>query len=181
MTPSMPELALIVAVARNGVIGSGCDLPWRMSSDMRHFKAVTMGKPMIMGRKTFDSIIRTGGGVLPGRPHIVVTRQSGFAHDGVNVVSSLEEAVDRGRILANSSGVDEVMVIGGGEIYRQALDPARRIYLTEVHLDAAGDTRFSGLERDQWVEILRQEHKAGEKDCADYAFVVFERRPQSQP
>ncbi len=172
-----PELAMIVAVARNGVIGSGGDLPWKMSSDLRHFKAVTMGKPMIMGRKTFESL----GGVLPGRPHIVVTRQSSFAHDGVDVVSSLEEALDRGQALAAASGSEEVMVIGGGEIYRQAIGLAHRIYLTEVHLEADGDTRFPDLERDQWIEISREEHTAGEKDCADYAFIVFERRPQSQP
>ncbi len=171
MPSNTPELAMIVAVARNGVIGSDGDLPWRMSSDLRHFKAMTMGKPMIMGRKTFESL----GGVLPGRPHIVVTRQPDFAHDGVEVVSSLEVALEKGRALAVASGAEEVMVIGGGEIYRQALGLAKRIYLTEVHLDADGDTRFPDLERDEWAEISREELTAGENDCANYAFVVFER------
>lgn len=167
-----PEIALIVAVARNGVIGSDGDLPWKMSSDLRHFKAVTMGKPMIMGRKTFESL----GGVLPGRPHIIVTRQPDFARDGVDVAPRLEEAIDRGRTLAVAAGVDEVMVIGGGEIYRQSIGLARRIYLTEVQMEADGDTRFPNLDRDQWAEVSREEHKAGDRDCADYAFVVFERR-----
>ena len=171
MPQNAPELAMIVAVARNGVIGSDGDLPWRMSSDLRHFKAMTMGKPMIMGRKTFESL----GGVLPGRPHIVVTRQSDFAHDGVDAVSSLEEALDKGLVLATALGAEEVMVIGGGEIYRHALGRTKRIYLTEVHLEADGDTKFPELVPDQWVEISREELKAGEKDCADYAFVVFER------
>ena len=167
-----PVVALVVAVANNGVIGNSGGMPWRMSSDLRYFKALTMGKPLVMGRKTFESI----GRPLPGRPNIVISRQSGFAPSGVDVVSSLEEGIQRGCQLAREMDANEIMVIGGGQIYAQAMAQAQRIYLTEILLEVEGDTRFGPVDSAVWEEVSREHHVAGEHDSADYAFVVLERR-----
>jgi len=160
------RLALIVAVARNGVIGRDGGLPWHISADLRHFKATTMGKPIIMGRRTFESI----GRALPGRTNIVVTRSAEFMATDVAVADSFEQAL----AIAEKEDTEEVMVIGGGAIYAAALPRADRIYLTEVHIDTAGDVRFPPLDGDQWREVSREDH-AAEGDTPAFTFVVLER------
>ena len=161
------RIALIAAVAANGVIGSDNRLPWHLPEDLREFKRITLGKPLIMGRKTFESI----GRPLPGRTNIVLSRQPGWQREGVVVASDLAVALDLARELA---GADEVMVIGGEQIYRQALPLAERLYLTLVDLDVAGDARFPELDRGQWRELSRVESRS-EKDGTGFAMVVWER------
>lgn len=160
------RLALIAAVAHNGVIGRGGELPWRIPADLKYFKAITMGKPMIMGRRTFESI----GKALPGRANIVVTRSADFSADDVEVAGNLDQALE----IAAGTGADEVMVIGGGEIYAAALPRADRLYLTEVHIDAAGDVRFPAFDRAQWRELARDDHAAAGDNPA-FSFVTLER------
>lgn len=161
----------MVAVAENGVIGAAGGLPWRLSSDLKYFKEITMGKPMIMGRKTFQSI----GRPLPGRLNIVVSRQDGFAAEGAVVVADVESALETAHAEARAKGVGEICVIGGGEIYRQTLDLADRIYLTQVHTDADGDTHFPDLDRACWSEARRERREAGENDSSAFSLIVFER------
>lgn len=155
----MTRLTLIAAVGRNGAIGASGQLPWHLPEDLRHFKAVTMGHPMIMGRKTFDSI----GRPLPGRRTIVITRQSGWRQGGVETAHSFPEA------LALAGPADEVFVAGGGEIYEMAMPFARRLVLTEVDLDTPGDTFFPAWDPALWV--------CTESDPRDgFTFVTYERR-----
>jgi dihydrofolate reductase len=165
-------VSLIVAVSENGVIGRDGGLPWHLSSDLKLFKQATMGKPMIMGRKTFEAI----GRVLPGRANIVVTRSKAAMPPGVQRAGSLEEALALADKIARADGQDELFVIGGGEIYRQVLPRADRVYRTEVHLSVDGDTSFPDLDPRQWREVSRTRHAAGERDSADFSFVVLERR-----
>lgn len=160
------RLALIAAVARNGVIGRGGQLPWRISADLQFFKTTTMGKPMIMGRRTFESI----GKALPGRTNIVVTRNSEFAADDVEVAGDLDQALAS----AAAVGAEEVLVIGGGEIYAAALPRADRLYLTEVHIDAEGDVSFPVFDRTLWREASRDDHPA-DGDTPAFSFVTLER------
>ena len=160
------SVSLIAAVARNGAIGADGGLPWRLSSDLKRFKALTMGKPLVMGRKTFDSV----GRPLPGRRVIVVTRDAGWTRPGVETANSLEAA------LALAAGADEIMVGGGGEIYAQALPLAARLYLTEVDLAPKGDVRFPDIDPALWREARRELGARGPKDEADFAFVEYERR-----
>ena len=168
------KISLIVAMAKNGAIGLDNGLPWRLPGDMRYFKATTMGKPVIMGRKTWQSI----GRPLPGRTNIVITRQRDWLPEGdvsqaVRVVRSLDEALSLGRDIARADGAGEVMVMGGAEIYRQALPGADRIYLTEVAADVAGDAFFPALDNSQWRETHREAGDPGGE--YSYAFVVKER------
>jgi len=165
------HLCLVVAVAENGVIGRGGDLPWRMPSDLKRFKALTMGKPLVMGRKTFESI----GRPLPGRANIVITRNRDFAPEGVLVAGDIGAALALARERAAADGVDEIMIIGGAEIYRATLDMADRIYLTEIHAHCDGDAVFPPLEDTAWAERAREFHAAREGDSADHSFVVLER------
>lgn len=160
-------VALIVAVAENGVIGREGGLPWRLSGDLRYFKAVTMGKPIIMGRKTFESI----GRPLPGRPNLVVSRNRGFSSDGIEIFDGLDAAVAH----AEGLGLGEVMVIGGAGLYEAALKLVDRIYLTEVHAAVEGDVTFPAFDRAGWTEMSRERHSASEKDDHDHSFVVFDR------
>lgn len=160
------RLALIAAVARNGVIGRDGELPWRIPADLQFFKSTTMGKPMIMGRRTFDSI----GKALPGRTSIVVTRSGGIAADDIEVAADLDQAL----AIAAATGAGEVMVIGGGEIYAAALPRADRLYLTQVHIDAAGDVHFPELDRAQWREVSRDD-RAAEGDTPAFSFVTLDR------
>ena len=157
-------LSLIVAVANNGVIGHNGDLPWRIPGDMKFFKATTIGKPIVMGRKTWESL----GRALPGRENIVVTRRAGFDAPGASVVESLDAA------LAQVPDADEVMVIGGAEIYALALPHVARIYLTKVHATPDGDTHFPDLQAADWRELGREDH-APEGDTPGYSFVTLER------
>lgn len=160
------RVSLIAAVARNGVIGRDGDMPWRLSADLKYFKATTMGKPLIMGRRTYESI----GRALPGRTNIVVTRSADFAAEGVEVAAGLDQAL----AVAGGDAADEVMVIGGGEIYAAALPRADRLYLTEIHMDATGDVCFPAFDRAEWREVSRDDHPA-EDDNPAFSFVVLER------
>ena len=147
------KISLIVAASANNVIGVGGGLPWRLPEDLRRFKEITMGKPMIMGRATFDSI----GRALPGRKSIVLTRQPDFAAEGCDVVASVEAAIEA------AGDAEEVMVIGGGEIYRQFLMRADRIYLTRIQAEIDGDTRFPELDMDEWAVKSVEEYPAGDE------------------
>jgi len=168
---SAPVVALIAAVARNGVIGAGDALPWRLSSDLKRFKALTMGKPLIMGRKTFQSI----GRPLPGREVIVVTRDEGFAPEGVEVARDIDAALHLAETKACAAGVDEIIVAGGGEIYAQTIGRAGRLYITEVALAPEGDAHFPPIDPALWREVEREAGVRGPRDEADFAFVEYGR------
>ena len=167
----MIELAIVVAAARNGVIGKDDAMPWHLPEDLRHFKRVTMGKPIIMGRKTFESI----GKPLPGRVNIVVTRNAAFGAQGVRVAGSLEEALALANQVAVSDGVDAAAIIGGAEIYRMALPLADRLYMTEVHADIDGDAQFPAIDWSQWRQLSRERHVADASNPYDYSFVEYQR------
>ncbi|MFL0796194.1 MAG: dihydrofolate reductase [Cellvibrionaceae bacterium] len=165
-------VALIVAMAKNRIIGKENTLPWRLPSDLKHFKAVTLGKPVIMGRKTFESI----GRPLPGRENIVITRQKNWTSQGVSVETSLESAIVKACQAAQSSGAEELMVIGGAEIYAQALPLASRIYISEIQANVEGDAAFPELDEEVWREVSRVDgdFQAG-KDDFHFQVVVRER------
>jgi dihydrofolate reductase len=165
------RISIIVAMTKDRVIGREGGLPWRISDDLRNFKALTLGKPVIMGRKTHTSI----GTALPGRPNVVITHDLGYTSQGVTVVHGLDAAISLARDLAKEGGGDEVMVIGGGEIYRMALPVAERLYVTEVHAEVAGDTYFPDTPADAWREVSRQDHEADGTGTPAYSFVVLER------
>jgi len=160
-------IALVVAVSANGVIGVAGKIPWRISDDMKQFKAVTLGKPCIMGRKTWDSLPKRP---LPGRTNIVVTRNTAFAAPGAAVAHSLDDAFAR----AETEEPAEIAVIGGADLYRAALPRASRIYLTEVHLDIAGDAHFT-FDRAPWREAAREDRAT--EGGLRYSFVTLERTP----
>jgi dihydrofolate reductase len=159
------RIALIVAMAENRVIGRNNQLPWRIPADLRHFKALTLGKPVIMGRKTYESI----GRPLPGRDNIVISADSGYQAEGCQVVHSVEQALEA------AGSCEEAMIIGGANLYRQTLENADRLYLTLVKAEPEGDTWFPEIELQQWREIERQAHTADESNEYDYDFVVLER------
>lgn len=161
------ELALIVAKADNDVIGRANALPWHLPGELQYFKRVTLGKPVIMGRKTWESL----RGPLPGRTNIVVTRQQGYQAEGVTVVQSLTEALR----MAAETGAEEAMLIGGAELYRQALPQVQRMYITEVHADVGGDVWFPQVEWKHWREVRREEHPAVAPEQYAYSTVVYER------
>ena len=156
-----PEVSLVLARAQNGIIGINGGMPWHIPEDLRHFKRITQGKPMIMGRNTFDSL----PGILPGRRHIVLTRNADWEEDGVEVAHSFEAALKK-------ANAPHVAVIGGAEIYKLALPVADRIELTEIHADFEGDTHMPALDPNEWTEIAREE-KAGNPS---YAFVTLVKR-----
>ena len=160
----MSEIVLVLARADNGVIGKDGDLPWRLPADLRHFKAITAGHPMLMGRKTFDSL----PGLLPGRRHIVLTRDRAWRAEGAEVAHDVEAAI----ALAKSP---TLMVIGGAEIYRLVLPIADRIELTEVHLDAEGDASIAYPDAAEWRETARADHPAAD-GRPGYSFVTFARQ-----
>jgi len=166
-----PRVALIVAMAKNRVIGRDGGLPWHLSGDLKYFKRVTMGRPIIMGRKTYQSI----GRPLPGRLNVVITRDEAFAPEGVTVAHSLDRALMTARAQAGDDGVDEVMIIGGGQIYADSIATADRVYLTEIHTSVDGDTLFPELPADQWREIFREAHPANEEGEPAYSFVILDR------
>jgi dihydrofolate reductase len=165
-------LVLVAAVARNGIIGANGGLPWRLSSDLKRFKALTWGKPLVMGRKTFESI----GRALPGRETIVVTRDRSFAPVGVVVVHELDAGLDLAAERARAMDADEIIIGGGGEIYAQTIARASRLFITEVALDADGEARFPPIDRQEWRETSRETGERGARDEAHYAFVSYERR-----
>jgi len=163
------ETALIVARAENGVIGRDGQLPWRIAADLQHFKRLTVGKPVVMGRKTFDSI----GRPLPRRTNIVVTRNSAWTADGVVIANDLPTALALAYEDAHRTGASEVMIIGGADIYRQCVGIARHVYLTEVHCAAAGETVF-GL-GPEWCEVAREDHAPETEGAPAFSFVTLER------
>jgi dihydrofolate reductase len=166
------NVVLIVAVADNGVIGHGNAIPWRLKSDQQRFKAMTMGKPVVMGRKTFASLRKP----LPGRTNIVVTRDANFQAPGAVVTTSFAgaRAVALGDALRRSAG--EIAVIGGAEIYAQWMDVADRLEITEVHLRPEGDTVLPPVDPGFWQETARTRHHAASDDSADYSYVTYRRR-----
>lgn len=166
-----PKLTLVVAVAKNGVIGRDGNLPWRLSSDMKRFKAATMGKPVLMGRKTWDSLPRKP---LPGRQNLVLTRDADFAADGAWVYTDLDAMLAAARAMAEAAGVEEACVIGGAQLYNAVLPQADRINLTEVNLAPEGDAHLN-LDLSQWREVSRENVAAGPNDDADFVVRILER------
>jgi dihydrofolate reductase len=166
------EIVLIVAVADNGVIGAGGAIPWRLKTDLQRFKTMTMGRPVVMGRKTFLSLRRP----LPGRTNIVLTRDPDFRAAGAVVTASLADA----RAVATGDAlrrfVTEIAVIGGAEIYAQWMGCADRLEITEVHARPEGDTRFAAIDTAIWEEVARVRNPAGPDDSADFSFVTYRRR-----
>lgn len=167
-----PRISLIAAVGANGVIGKDGDMPWRIPSDFAWFKRSTMGKPMIMGRKQFETFPKP----LAGRPHIVVTRQADYAPEGVSVVHDLDAAYALAERMAAEAGVDEIMVIGGGDIYAQAMARADRLYISHVELSPDGDVRFPAIDPAIWTVIDTLEVTPSEKDAAPYRIKIYQRR-----
>jgi dihydrofolate reductase len=165
-------LLLVAAVAANGVIGGGNRLPWRLSSDMKRFKALTMGKPLVMGRKTFQSLARP----LIGRETIVLTRDERFAPEGARVAHNLEAALALANERAEAMGAEAIVVAGGGELYAETIGRADRLAITEVALEPEGDVRFPAIDRKVWREVRREKGVRGPKDEADFGFVEYERR-----
>ena len=167
---SVPVI-MVAAMARNRVIGVDNGLPWHMRSDLKQFRAATMGKPLIMGRRTYQS----SGRPLPGRRTIVVTRDPAFHAEGVEVAASLEAALERGQAVAAEMKADEVVIAGGAAIYAQALPRASRLLLTELDLEAQGDAVFPALTAGEWREVSRTPHPRGEGDDAGFMVVALER------
>lgn len=165
------EIVFVVAIAENGVIGAGNAMPWRLKADMARFKALTIGKPVVMGRKTFESLPRP----LPGRTNIVITRDADYRAAGAIVTTSAADAGAAARGDALRRSVAEIAVIGGAEIFRQWLDRADRLEITEVHARPEGDTHFD-IDRAEWDEVARIRHPAGPHDSADYSYVTYRRR-----
>jgi dihydrofolate reductase len=165
------RISLIVAVAENGIIGRDGQLPWRLSSDLKTFRRLTMGKPVIMGRKTFQSLKKP----LDGRDNIVLSTDPMFEPEGATVVDSFADAMTLSRTLALTRGADEIMIIGGAAVFRAALPVANRIYWTEVHASPEGDVSFPEVDLSQWIEVEREALARGEKDDVTATLKVFDR------
>lgn len=163
------KLCLIVAVSRNGVIGLNNQLPWHLPEDLKYFKSVTMGKPIVMGRKTYDSI----GRPLPGRTNIVITRDASWSAPGVEVAQTLETALELGATACDAAGVEEIMVIGGEQIYRMTLDSAERLYLTQVDAEVEGDAFFPEIDPKIWNQVSVQVPE--KTDTHPYKFLILDR------
>lgn len=168
---SQPAVALVAAVAENGVIGRDGQLPWRIPSDLKTFRRLTMGKPIIMGRRTYQSL----GKPLDGRDNIVVTGDPQFGAAGIYVVRGIEEALSLGRTLAKARGVAEVMVVGGAQIYRAAMPHVERLYLTEVHAEPEGDTILPSIVAAEWREASREPLPRDPRDQFGCTLRIFER------
>ena len=166
------RIALIAAVADNGVIGKDNELPWRIPGDLKFFKSVTLGKPVIMGRKTWESLPFKP---LPGRLNIIVTRNASYEAEGGEVVSTLDQAFERGKKAAQQDGIDEVIVMGGAEIYNLALEHADRLYLTEVHMDVEGDAFFPDIARQDWAVTEKTSDPGDGADIPPHDFVTLEK------
>ncbi|MFT3729550.1 MAG: dihydrofolate reductase [Terricaulis sp.] len=166
-----PKLTLVLAIAKNGVIGRNGDLPWRLSSDLKRFKAATIGKPVLMGRKTWESLPRKP---LPGRQNLVLSRDGNFCPEGAWSYTALDAMLAAGRAMALAEGANEVCVIGGAHLFAQTLPLADRIVLTEVKLEPEGDTRMS-LDLTRWRERSHEDVTAGPNDDADFVVRRLER------
>ena len=167
---SEPEIVIVAAIAENNVIGKLGAMPWRLRGDMRHFRRITMGKPIIMGRKTFESL----GKPLDGRTNIVVSRNIELEHDNVQVAYSLVEATRLARIDARKTGAKEICIIGGGEIYREMMPRASRLYITRVHASPEGDRLFPEIDEARWKETHRETLERADGDSADATFIIYE-------
>lgn len=165
-------IAMIAAIGKNFVIGSEGQIPWRLPTDFAHFKRTTLGKPLIMGRKTFDSI----GKPLPGRANLIVSRQAGYAPEGVVACHSLAEALEKAQAIAANDGASEVMIGGGAQIYREAMPLAHRLYITHVAASPEGDAVFPPIYPAVWEVTHRHDIAAGEKDSADFTVLTYDRR-----
>ena len=161
-------ISLVVAAAKNNAIGKDGKMPWHLSNDMKHFKNVTWGMPIVMGRKTFESL----GKALPGRKNIVISRQENWKTEGTTVVKNIDEALDSAII----TDAKEIMVIGGGEIYKLLFSNAKRIYLTRVDAEPDADTYFPSIDVREWELISQKDHEADEKNDYNYSFQVWERK-----
>lgn len=161
----MKKISLIVAMSDNLVIGENNTLIWHLPNDLKYFKATTMGKPIVMGRKTYESI----GRPLPGRENFILTSQRNLTIPGCTVVHSVDE------VLAKTKGVPEVVIAGGGQIYRLFLPFVSKMYVTYVHTELEGKTTFPAIDLGEWKEVSREKHTKDEKHAFDYSFVVFER------
>ncbi len=166
-----PKLTLVVAVAKNGVIGRDGDLPWRLSSDLKRFKGATIGKPVLMGRKTWDSLPRKP---LPGRQNLILTRDADFKADDAWVYTDLHVMLAAARAMAEAAGAEEACVIGGAQLYKAVLPQADRIILTEVNLEPEGDA-YLAFDLSKWREVSREDVSAGPNDDADFVVRVLER------
>lgn len=166
------KLALIAAVANNNAIGINNKMPWYLPGDLRYFKAVTMGKPIIMGRKTFDSLRKP----LPGRTNIVITRDPHWQHEEVKVVHSLDDALALAEDVTLINGNEEIMVIGGEQIYRQSIDRADRLYLTRVYQSFEGDAFFPDVDPKLWQETSRQDLHSDDDEPLTYSYLVLDRK-----
>ncbi|BAP15257.1 MULTISPECIES: dihydrofolate reductase [Alcanivorax] len=166
------RLSMMVAKATNNVIGRNNKLPWYLPNDLKYFKQVTFGKPVIMGRKTWESL----KGPLPGRTNIVITRQPAYQAEGAKVVATVDDAITMAENVAFIEGQEEAVIMGGAEIYALALAQTQRLYLTEVHAEVDGDTFFPEYDKGEWEEIAREDFPAEGPNPYDYSFVVYERK-----
>lgn len=166
------KVVLVAAVAENGVIGQGGAMPWRLQSDMQHFRQCTWGRPVVVGRRTYESFARKP---LPGRTNIVVSRDRGFSAAGALVASSLDAALEAARGDALRRGVGEIMVAGGADIYAQVMPAADRLIVTRIRLRPTGDAMFPPIDPQQWQEVQRTDHDAGPQDDAGFSVHVYER------
>ena len=164
----MSRIAFVVAVSRNGVIGRDGGLPWRISADLKRFREITMGKPVIMGRKTWESLPKRP---LPGRTNIVITRQAGYEAPGAHLANGVGAALK----IAEAERPEEIAVIGGGEIFRMFMPTADRVYLTEAHLSVEGDTFFPELDPEEWRETSRETYDKGPNDTASFTLRILDR------
>ena len=169
----MIEIVLIVAIAENGVIGAAGAIPWRQKSDMQRLKAMTMGRPIVMGRKTFMSFPRRP---LPGRTNIVITRDAGFRAPGAIVTNSASQALATARGDALRRSAAEIAILGGAEIYAATMPLADRLEITEVHASPPGSTLFPAIDPAQWEEAARERHASGPDDQADFSYVTYRRK-----
>jgi len=166
--------SLMVAMAQNRIIGRNNKLPWYLPEDLKYFRQVTMGKPIIMGRKTFESI----GKPLPGRTNIVVTRNPNWKQAGVIATDTLQMAFSRGESAAELNGGNEVVVIGGGQLYQEALTLVDRMYITKVHAEVKGDAWFPEIDKSLWHEVARKDFQATDPNPYAYSFVIYEKAGQ---
>lgn len=167
------KISLIAAVAENGVIGTGRDLPWHIESELRYFMRMTKHKSYISGRRTFETLEAP----LKDRANIVITRNASYTRPGIIVATSLDKAIDIAKIIAAETKADEIMIGGGAEIFALALPLADRFYLTEIHAKPEGVTVFPAFDRNEWMETKREFHKAQPGESADYTITVLERKP----
>lgn len=172
MNKTKTPVALILAVAQNGVIGKGDGLPWQIPAEMKYFMKTTLGKPVIMGRKTFETLPAP----LPRRTNIIITRDKTYAREGIVVAHSLEEALQRADAIAQRDGVDEIMIAGGAEIYRQALPIADLLYFTRVNIDAEGDAYFDDIDWSQWRLEKQEDFAALDDKTPGYTVMLWQRK-----